>query len=214
MAARRLPIYLLLDVSGSMTGEPIEALKNGLSMLTSALSSEPQALESAYLSIITFESVAKQIVPLTDLISFQEPHLQAGGATALGSALELLCKKLDSEIIKNVGEDQKGDWKPLVFIITDGQPTDNWQNGAAEIRKRKATVIACAAGFQADIKILKQITDIVVELKSATQNDIAAFFKWVTQSVTYASKQIGSGKEELSGLNELPPPPPEIKIIP
>jgi len=209
---RRLPVYLLLDVSGSMTGEPIEAVRNGLSMLVNGLRGEPQALETAYLSVITFESVAKQIVPLTDLISFQEPQLKAGGATALGNALELLSNKLDTEVKRGTSE-EKGDWTPLVFLMTDGQPTDNWQKGADELKKRKATVIACAAGFDADTNALKQITEIVVELKSASKNDIVAFFKWVTASVTTGSQKIQAGGEEKAGLGELPPPPPELNVV-
>jgi uncharacterized protein YegL len=165
------------------------------------------------ISLITFESIAKQVVPLTDLISFQEPVLDAGGATSLGEALELLSNKLDTEVIKSSLE-QKGDWKPLVFIMTDGQPTDNWQKGIDELKKRKATVVACTAGFDADTSILKQITEIVVELKSASQSDIAAFFKWVTQSVAQSSQKIQTGNKEVSGLDELPTPPTEINVIP
>ena len=54
---RRLPVYLLLDCSGSMYGEPIEAVKNGVQVLVSTLRQDPYALETAYLSIITFDSV-------------------------------------------------------------------------------------------------------------------------------------------------------------
>ena len=57
---RRLPVYLLLDTSGSMYGEPIEAVKNGVQVLVSTLRQDPYALETAYLSIITFDSTAKQ----------------------------------------------------------------------------------------------------------------------------------------------------------
>lgn len=53
---RRLPVYLLLDVSGSMMGEPITAVQNGVQTLVSALNGDPQALESAYLSVITFSN--------------------------------------------------------------------------------------------------------------------------------------------------------------
>ena len=65
---RRLPVYLLLDCSGSMTGEPIEAVKTGLQVLVSALRQDPQAIESAYLSVITFDSSARQVVPMTDMM--------------------------------------------------------------------------------------------------------------------------------------------------
>lgn len=60
---RRLPVYLLLDTSGSMYGEPIEAVKNGVQVLVSTLRQDPYALETAYLSIITFDSDARQVAP-------------------------------------------------------------------------------------------------------------------------------------------------------
>ena len=93
---RRLPVYLVLDTSGSMTGEPIEAVKNGVQMLVSALRQDPYALETAYLSVITFDSTARQAVPLTELSMFQPPKLEASGVTALGDALKLLSDKIDT----------------------------------------------------------------------------------------------------------------------
>ena len=76
--ARRLPIYLLLDCSGSMMGEPIEAVKQGVKVLLSELRGDPQALETAYLSVITFSSTARQATALTELMLFKEPPLEAG----------------------------------------------------------------------------------------------------------------------------------------
>jgi uncharacterized protein YegL len=143
---RRLPVYLLLDTSGSMSGEPIEAVKNGVQVMISSLRQNPQAIETAYLSIITFDSAAQQIIPLTDLASFQMVDIRASGVTALGEALKLVSQKIDSEVAKTTMEN-KGDWKPLVFIMTDGNPTDDWQSGLNEFRKRKiAFTVACAAG--------------------------------------------------------------------
>ena len=112
---RRLPVYLLLDTSGSMYGEPIEAVKNGVQTLISTLRSDPYALETAYISIITFNTTAQQVSPLTELAAFQQPGIDAGGCTALGGALELLSQKIDSEVTKTTAE-VKGDWRPSVFI--------------------------------------------------------------------------------------------------
>ena len=67
---RRLPIYLLLDCSGSMMGEPITAVQTGLQNLVATLRQDPYALETAYISVITFDSDARQTVPLTELSQF------------------------------------------------------------------------------------------------------------------------------------------------
>lgn len=210
---RRLPVYLLIDVSGSMSGEPIESVKNGLQMLVSALRKDPQALETAYLSVITFGSAAKQIVPLTELAAFQTPELAAGGLTALGEALDLLCTCAQREVVKSTPE-VKGDWRPMVFLMTDGLPTDNPQPAIAKFRSmRWGATVSCVAGG-GDVKLLEQITpECVVALDTADSASISAFFKWVSSSVATSSKSVNETKKEADGLDCLPPPPPEVKIV-
>lgn len=210
---RRLPVYLLLDTSGSMSGEPIEAVKNGVQIMISSLRQNPQAIETAFLSVITFDSTAQQIIPLTDIASFQMVDIKAAGVTALGEALKLVSSKIDHEVEKTTTE-QKGDWKPLVFIMTDGIPTDDWQSGLNEFKKRKiAFTVACAAGSGADTNILKQITDNVVSLDTADSASIGKFFQWVTASIGVSSTKVEDSGKEVTGLNELPPPPSELNIV-
>lgn len=196
-----------------MYGEPIEAVKNGVQTLISTLRSDPYALETAYLSIITFNSTAQQITPLTELAAIQQPNIDAGGCTALGGALELLAKKVDSEITKTTVE-IKGDWRPLVFLMTDGEPTDSITKGLEEFKKRKfGMVVACAAGQGANINTLKQITENVVSLDTADSATIKAFFKWVTASISTSSKSIEETSAEATTMSELPPPPAEVNIV-
>ncbi|MBD5192756.1 MAG: VWA domain-containing protein [Barnesiella sp.] len=210
---RRLPVYLLLDCSGSMFGEPIEAVKNGVQVLVSTLRQDPYALETAYLSIITFDSTAQQVTPLTELSAFQQPNLQANGCTALGEALSLLTKCAEREVTKTT-HDQKGDWKPLVFIMTDGEPTDDINRGIADFKKGKwGTVVACAAGAGANTNLLKQITECVVSLDTADSATIKAFFKWVSASVSSGSMKVEETGAEPMTMSELPPPPPEVNIV-
>lgn len=210
---RRLPVYLMLDTSGSMYGEPIEAVKNGVSVLLSALKSDPYALETAYISIITFSSDVKQIVPLTDINSVSEPSLSAGGCTELGKALEVVSECIDKEVVKSSRE-KKGDWKPMVFIMTDGEPTDNIKLGLDRFKKTKTgIVVACAAGTAANTDVLKEITENVVSLASTDSESIKAFFKWVSASISTGSQKIDNAGQETSGMDDLPPPPDEINIV-
>ncbi len=210
---RRLPVYLLLDTSGSMYGEPIEAVKNGVQVLVSTLRQDPYALETAYLSIITFNSRAQQVAPLTELAAFQQPELTAGGGTALGEALSLVAQRAEQEVTKTTME-KKGDWKPLVFIMTDGVPTDDVNKGITDFKKQKwGMVVACAAGAGANVEGLRKITENVVTLDTATSDTIKAFFKWVSASVSAGSMKVEEGGGELGSIGELPPPPPEVNIV-
>lgn len=210
---RRLPVYLVLDTSGSMYGEPIEAVRNGVQLLISTLRSDPYALETAYISIITFNSTAQQILPLTELIAIQPPSIEAEGCTAMGEALSLLAKRTDEEVAKTTAS-VKGDWKPLVFIMTDGSPTDDLEAGLNEFKQRNfGMVVACAAGQDADTDTLKKITENVVRLDTADSAAIKAFFKWVSASVSTGSQKVEESSGEMNTLSELPPPPPEVNLV-
>lgn len=214
MQSRRLPVYLLLDVSGSMTGEPIEAVKNGVQMMHSALRKDPYALESAYISVITFETDVNQVVPLTEVAQFQPPSLAAKGTTSLGAALQEVVNCANREVRKSTME-QKGDWKPLVFLMTDGAPTDKVDSGIASfLAYNWGTVVACAAGQHADETVLKQIAgENVVKLDTADSTSIGAFFKWVSSSISASSKKVDEGGSDTGSISELPPPPPEINLV-
>ena len=122
---RRLPVYFLLDTSGSMNGEPIQALNNALSGMINSLRSDAQASETLWISIITFDRVVNEISPLTELPLFQLPEITCpqSGPTNTGKALELLFEKVTNEVKKG-SPTQKGDWRQLLFVFTDGKPSD------------------------------------------------------------------------------------------
>ena len=209
---RRLPVYFLLDTSGSMFGEPIQALNNALSGMVNTLRADPQALDSLWLSIITFDREVKEIVPLTELVSFQLPEIDCpqSGPTHTGKALELLYEKVKVEVRRGSTE-QKGDWKPLLFLFTDGKPSDV-QLYREMIPKIKSlnfgAVVACAAGHLADDKMLKELTDTVVHLDSADSSTLKTFFKWVSDTIEQGNKSMGT-QESVA----LPPPPSEINLV-
>jgi uncharacterized protein YegL len=195
-----------------MTGQPIEQVRQGIRALLDDLSTEPMAIETVYLSVITFNSTAQQVILLTELMQFKEPQIQASGATALGAALRLLKDCLNKEVRKNT-PDQKGDWKPLVFLMTDGMPTDSWEAAADEIKQQKfANIIAFAAGPGADVNNLKRITEIVLKSDELSPGALKAFFKWMSQSIVRTGKSVQVMAQETP--IDLPPPPPQIQIVP
>lgn len=189
---RRLPVYLLLDCSGSMVGDPIAAIETGLRTLLGELTNDPQAMDTVWLSLIAFGSTAEQLVPLTDIHEFAPPELEASGATALGEAMELLTQRMEEEVRKTT-ETQKGDWKPLVFLFTDGEPNEGWEEPVTDFRSRGlATIVACGAGSEVHEETLKQLGDKALVLKDTQPGTLSAFMQWVTATITTTSKSLGT----------------------
>ena len=203
---RRLPVYLLLDCSGSMTGDPIAALQMGISLLVEELCGDPYAMETVWLSVITFASTADQAVPLTDINDFQPPPLEAGGSTALGEAITLLMERIAAEV-RTTTESQKADWRPMVFLFSDGEPTDGWREPAERLRQEnRADLIVCGAGPGIHDGTLRELSPTFVHLRDTAPGTLGSFLKWVTASVTSASKSLGIGRPV--PLPDLPPDAP------
>ena len=220
---RRLPIYLLLDTSGSMAGAPIQALRLGVEQFKKEIEGDPFAKESVYMGIITFGGeagfVTKGLISFEEFYSeFRPDSLSADGQTPLGQALWLLVESLDKDFRSSVKGGEKGDWKPLVFILTDGEPTDEWREPRQLILDRQTkkviNVITVGCGPRINQQNLK---DIAIGPTFNMNNDDASFkrfFQWVSQSVRAASKavsQFGGGGDKPTTL---PPPPDGIQYIP
>lgn len=208
---RKLPIYILLDTSGSMRGEPIEAVKTGLQSLLSSLRRDPYAMETAYISIITFDREARVLSPMTELSVFSLPEIPPleSSPTNLGEALELMCQRYDQEVVK-ASDDQKGDWLPLAVVMTDGSPSDTqlFEEMCDRLRQyRFAHIIGCAAGPKAKTMPLRKFATHVVTLETMDSNAFSQFWQWVSLAVSRQSQTTDLTQEEL------PPPPSEIKLV-
>lgn len=209
---RRLPIYLVLDCSESMAGTAIEAVNAGLQGMLKDLRSNPYALETAYLSVITFHREARQHAPLTEVMKFQLPNLGVRAGSSLGAALRLLQKCLQTEVVR-ASATRKGDYKPLVFLLTDGQPTDSWESAAAALRQannpRIANIYAIGCGPDVDYENLREVTDIVLRMTDVSNSGFAKFFVWLSASISSASVKLEGGA---TAAFDMPPLPPGIEM--
>lgn len=209
---RRLLAYFLLDTSGSMNGEPIQALNNGFNGLISMLRADPQAMDSLYLSVITFDREVQNIIPLTALANFYPMEITCpdSGPTHTGAALEMVSELVQKDLVKGTA-DEKRDWQPLLFIFTDGKPSDiqKYRHMIPVLRSLDfGAIVGCAAGPKADEQYLKELTDHVVKLDTTDAITLSSFFKWVSSSITQ-----GGHSQHTTDHVTLPPPPSELTII-
>ena len=195
-----------------MNGEPIQALNNALGGMINTLRSDAQASETLWISIITFDREVNEIAPLTELPSFQLPEIicPPSGPTNTGKALELLYDKVSKEVRKGTST-QKGDWRPLLFIFTDGKPSAPLLYSEM-IHKIKSlnlgAIVGCAAGTLADNSKLKELTDTVVHLDTADSSTLKQFFKWVSDTIEQGNKSMGT-----TDSVAMPPPPLEVHLV-
>lgn len=207
---RRMPVYFLIECDDSMKGVPIMAIEQGLQLLHNELLGQPQAIEMVNLSVIVYSTVAQQIIPLSPIMSFAPPTLSAGGVRNLGNAFRVLGNCISREVIRNI-PGQKGDFKVLVFWVTGGEPTDEWESGLNYFRESTNGLLgslnALVTGDAYNINILNKITSNIMPMIDLTPDKMHSFFKWVSQSVVMKSKPVNG--------NPLPPPSPpdEFQVV-
>lgn len=203
---------MLIDTSGSMKGEPIESVKVGLDAMVASLRNDPFALESSAISIITYDRDVNVVLPLTMVEDVQIPNITVpdSGPTNMGAALKLLCEQIDKEVHMSTPT-RKGDWMPLLFIMTDGKPSDiqEYEEAVTMIRTRNfATIVACAAGPKAKSEPLKALTDRVYTLDTMDMDSFKQFFQWVSVTVQDGNRSVGTNP-----ICNLPPAPEEVNFV-
>lgn len=194
---RRLPVYFLLDCSDSMIGTRKQMLERGVSSVVTQLRKDPHALETVWLSVIAFAGIARTLAPLVELSAFYFPRLPIGGGTDLGAGLNELMDHMERSVQRTT-PDRKGDWKPLVYLLTDGRPTtpattalERWSKKFA----KQATLVAVGIGAEADLSALRGITEHLLHLDEAHDADFTKFFAWITASVSAHHRSIRDGDD-------------------
>lgn len=190
---KRVPCTLVLDVSTSMTGEPIEELKKGIGLFYDAVADDTIARDSVEISMIAFnhEIVYSEDFELVE--NKTQPDLHASGGTVLSTpvakALDMLDERKQS--YKSASVDY---FQPWVVIMTDGYPQhdnmDALKQVQAEMRKResqrKLVVFPIGIGDDADLDILSDFSNNKDALKLQGMK-FKQFFEWLSQSVKTVS---------------------------
>lgn len=191
---RRLPVFVCVDVSESMAGNAITAMHDGMLSLLQALKKDPMVIEIGAMSIISFGSRAKVEVELASVLDVGIPSLDLSSGTSLGEAFDLLTSEMNSKVTKTTRE-VRGDYRPIVFLITDGQPTDNWRPGYARFKKRypSVSIHAVGCGDDVDFSVLKEITPNAYVMRDMTAEAFGKLFQCVTASVRSVTSSMMNG---------------------
>lgn len=193
--ARPLPIVLLLDCSGSMSGEKISSLNQAVRKMLNTLSKEESRISEFLITIITFGGGAQVAIPPTSASQITYMDLLAGGGTPLGDAL-ILAK----DVIEDKATTPSRAFRPLMVLVSDGVPTDIWESKLDDLilngRSSKCDRMAMGIGPEAYEgpgratleKFVAGTDHKVFEADEAEK--IQSFFKLVTMSTVSRSKSV------------------------
>lgn len=191
-AAKPLPVVLLLDTSGSMAGQKIETLNTAVvKMLNTFVKNEVHETEFL-VSVITFGGRATLVVPPRRASSVQLGSFRSEGGTPLGEAL-----RMAKAMIEDRDQTPSRAYRPLVVLVSDGLPTDDWQGPLTEFvetgRSNKCDRMAMGIGVEAFSNGARMMLEKFVEgtkhevFRAEQAAEIDQFFRFVTMSTVTRS---------------------------
>jgi uncharacterized protein YegL len=158
-----LHAYLLLDTSASMTGAPLEALKQALNLVCGTFISRSK--QPVQIALIGYESTAREMSKLIEASDFEMPKLETGGSSGLGGAFRLM---------QNVMVEHD---PTIVYIFTDGEPTDDWEVAIQMLKPRVKKIIGVACGIRASSTTLDPLLDKMFSVRQLTPDLLFETFR-------------------------------------
>jgi uncharacterized protein YegL len=185
----RCACVLLLDTSCSMAGARMNALNQGLKAFEQDIQADALAKRRVEIATVTFGGKVSKVHDFVTAGSFSAPALHADGGTPMGEAIVL-----GVQLVKQRKAEYKTNgvlyYRPWVFLITDGEPTDEWRSAASMVQAEMETkgLTFFAVGVEeADMKVLSSITPRCLKLNGLNFRDL---FLWLSQS----QKRVSSSK--------------------
>jgi uncharacterized protein YegL len=192
VAMRRMPVYFLIDCSAALEGSAQEAVRGMLTTLSQHIVSDPQSRETVYLSIIAFADTARQY-PLLPIDTFAVPDMAQGTDRALGAAFHVLLESLQHDLIPTTAG-QRGDQRPLVFVLLGGQPTDAYQDELRQVRnltgRQLPRLVAVGRDGSVSAALLHEIATQAYLLEHLTPEAFAQLLRVASSAIITASRGV------------------------
>ena len=194
----RCPVALVLDTSGSMQGAAITELQQAVRMFYQEIARDPLASLRVSPSVFAFGGRVTQIVPFSPKMvapADAPEQLVAEGDTPLGAAISAAVQTI-REQIQLYRQHAIPSYRPWVILMSDGHPTDQWQQAAAELKALSGkgwTVLCIAMGAHADLPALAECS--TIEPRRIGTLEFAPFFRWLSSSLKAESRSATSNRQ-------------------
>ncbi|MDR0944215.1 MAG: VWA domain-containing protein [Ruminococcus sp.] len=191
---KTMVLFFLIDTSGSMFGTKIGSVNNAIEEIIPDLKKMSESNPDAEIKIaaMEFSNGVKWVTPEGPVPAdvFRWEPIEAMGVTDLGAAFTELREKLSKNSFM---KEAAGSYAPVIFLMTDGEPTDEWQKPLEELTENKwfthAIKIALAVGDDANEEVLKKFTANEASVVKATNSEL---LKKMIKFVSVRSSQVAS----------------------
>jgi uncharacterized protein YegL len=201
---RTMALFFVIDTSGSMDGAKIGAVNAAIEEVIPAIKeiSDENADAQIKIAVLEFSSGARWITAggPVEVDQFHWNYLEAGGVTDFGAACKALNEKLST---KGFMREATGSFAPAIFLMSDGDPTDDWQGGFNILKQNKwfkaGVKVAVAIGEDANKDILKEFTG---TMEAVLETHSAAMLKKMIKFVSVRASQVASKSSNVSDSSQ------------
>lgn len=205
-SARKLPVIILADISGSMSiNGKIETLNRAIAEMIASFAREEDVRAEIHVAVITFggeeAKVHQRLLPADKI---QWIDMEAVGRTPMGAAFDLVTR-----MVEDRNQIASRDYHPTLILVSDGQPNDDWKNALDHLlnstRASKALRMSMGIGDDADTETLLAFLagqDPNLFFRADETSQIRKFFRYVTMTMTTRSKSVAPDKEPIIDIDE------------
>jgi uncharacterized protein YegL len=191
---RTMVLFFVIDTSGSMDGSKIGAVNTSIEEVIPAIKevSNDNADAQIKIAALEFSSGARWITSNgpVECDQFRWNYLDAAGVTDFGAACRALNEKLSAKAFM---QEATGSFAPAIFLLSDGEPTDDWQGALQTLRQnnwfKAAVKVAVAIGEDANKDVLKEFTG---TMEAVLEVHNTAMLKKLIKFVSVRASQVAS----------------------